>query len=86
MTDDTNTRVTNAILKVKIEHLDKKLDKAISRWDKHMEESANVKTCMAVLKRDVDELNKRTQKWDIANSALGLLLASVLAYFGLRAQ
>jgi len=84
MEGDTNTRVTNAILKVKIEHLEKKLDKAIDRWDEHVERSVEVEKCMAVLKRDVDDLNKRTQKWDIANSALGLLLASVLAYFGLR--
>ena len=84
MTDDTNTRVTNAVLKVKIEHLEKKLDKTIDRWDDHMKRSIEVEKCMAVLMHDVDDLNRRTQKWDIANSALGLLLASVLAYFGLR--
>ena len=86
MTDDTNTRVTNAILKVKIEHLEKKLDKALDRMDEHMERSVEVEKCLAVLSRDVDDLNRRTQKWDIANSALGILLASALAYFGLRAQ
>ena len=86
MTDDTNARVTNAILKVKIEHLEKKLDKAIDRMDEGLKRSAEVEKCMAVLMHDVDDLNRRTQKWDIANSTLGLLLASVLAYFGLRAQ
>lgn len=84
MTNNTNTRVTNAVLKVEIEHIKNKLDKAIDLWDKHMDEAADGRMCIAVLKRDVDELNRRTQKWDIANSALGLILASVLAYFGIR--
>ena len=86
MTNNTNTRVTNAVLKVKIENLEQKFDRCVDRWDRHMEESAEVKTCMAVLMRDVEDLNRRTQKWDIANSALGMVLASVLAYFGLRSQ
>ena len=83
MTGDTNTRVTNAVLGVKIEHLSGKVEKAVDRMDKHMERSAEVEKCIAVLKRDVDDLDDRVNRWSIANSA-GVLVASVLAYFGLR--
>ena len=86
MAEETNQRVTNAILKNEIVHLTKKVDKAIERWDGCVVDSAEVKTCMAVLMSQVDDLKRTTQKWDLANSALGLALASLLAYFGLRSQ
>jgi len=86
MAEETNQRVTNAVIKNDIVHLTEKLDKAIKHWDEHEEDSAEVKTCMVVLMSQVDDLKRTTQKWDIANSALGLALMSVLAYFGLRSQ
>ena len=86
MAEETNQRVTNAILKNDIAHLVEKVDKAIEHWDELAEDSAEVKTCMAVLMSQVDDLKKKTQIWDLGNSALGLALMSVLAYFGLRSQ
>lgn len=86
MAEETNQKVTNAVIKNEIDHLIKKLDKAIDNWDELAEDSADIKTCIAVLKSQVDDLKRTTQKWDIANSALGLALMSVLAYFGLRSQ
>ena len=83
MTDDTNTRVTNAVLGVKIEHLSGKVDKAVDRMDKQTERSAEVEKCIAVLKRDVTDLDERVNRWSIANSA-GVLVAAILAYFGIR--
>jgi len=81
---NTNQRVTNAVIQNEIGHLIKKLDKANDNWEKLAEDSAEVKTCMAVLKSNVDDLKKKTQIWDLGNSALGLILASVMAYFGTR--
>ncbi len=84
MTNEVEAKVTTAVLGVKIDHLTDKVDKAVVRMDKHMEQSAEVAKCLAVLKSQVDGNSKRTKNWDLANSALGLVLASVLAYFGLR--
>lgn len=86
MAEETNQKVTNAVIKNEIDHLIKKLDKAIDNWDELAEDSADIKTCIAVLKSQVDDLKRTTQKWDLANSALGLALAGFLAYFGLRPQ
>ena len=86
MAEETNQKVTNAVIKNEIDHLIKKLDKAIDNWDELAEDSADIKTCIAVLKSQVDDLKRTTQKWDLANSALGLALAGLLAYFGLRPQ
>jgi len=84
MTNEVEAKVTTAVLGEKLDNLSEKFDKAVDGWDKHMEDSAEVKICLAVLKSQVDANSKRTQNWDIANSALGLALAGVLAYFGLR--
>jgi len=84
MTNEVEAKVTTAVLGEKLDHLSKKFDKSVGRWDKHMEDSAEVKICLAVLKSQVDANSKRTQNWDIANSALGMALAGALAYFGLR--
>ena len=84
MTNEVEAKVTTAVLGVKIDHLTDNVEKAVVRMDKHLERSSEVEKCLAVLMNQVDENSKRTQKWDIANSALGLLLASALAYFGLR--
>ena len=92
MTNDTDARVTNAILGVKIEHLTSKMDKAIDRLDTHMERSAEVEKCIAVLKSDydnldgkVDSMDDRYKKINIATS-IGAAIAFVLAAFGFRAS
>ena len=91
---DDNDNVTVAVLKVEVGYLseridekvgglDTKIDRLTDKVEDGLERSAEVEICLAVLKNQVDDNSKRTQKWDIANSALGLLLASALAYFGL---
>lgn len=90
MPDNNDARVTNAILGVKMEHLATKMDKSIDKLDKHMERSAEVEKCIAVLKSDyenldgkVDNMDDRYKKINIATS-LGAAIAFVLAALGLR--
>ena len=90
MPDSNDARVTNAILGVKMEHLATKMDKSIDKLDKHMERSAEVEKCIAVLKSDyenldgkVDNMDDRYKKINIATS-LGAAIAFVLAALGLR--
>ncbi len=92
MADDTNARVTNAILGVKIEHLSSKMDKTIEKLDDSMERSTDVEKCIAVLKSDynnlddkVDNMDDRYKKINIATS-IGAAIAFVLAAFGYRAS
>ena len=92
MTDNNDARVTNAILGVKIEHLSDKMDKTIVKMDAHMERSAEVERCIAVLKSDyenlddkVDDMDDRYKKINIATS-IGAAIAFVLAAFGFRPQ
>ena len=91
MAEDNNTKVTNAVLGVKMEHVNKnleRLDKTVADAVDEMKDQAarttEVEKCLVGLKYQVDTNSKLTQKWDIANSALGLMLASALAYIGLR--
>ena len=87
---DSDARVTNAILGVKIEHLSTKMDKTIDKLDDHMERSAEVEKCIAVLKNDynnlddkVDNMDDRYKKINIATS-IGAAIAFVLAALGIR--
>ena len=86
MAEEPNQRVTNAILSIQLDHIDKKLDAAIAVMTSNTMRVVEVEKCIALLISQCDDLDKRSQKWDIANSALGLALMSVLAYFGLRSQ
>ncbi len=93
MENDTNTRVTNAILGVEMGHVKESLDRldgsiadAVDEMKDQAKRTTEVEKCLVGLSFQVEANRKLTQKWDLANSALGLMLASVLAYFGLRAQ
>ena len=90
MAGDSEQKVTNAILGVKMEHLTVKVDKAIDKLDNNMERSAEVEKCIAVLKSDYDNLDERVDNMDdrykkinIATS-LGAAIAFVLAALGIR--
>ena len=92
MPDNSDARVTNAILGVKMEHLSTKMDKTIDKLDHHMERSAEVEKCIAVLKSDYDNLDDRVDSMDdrykkinIATS-VGAAIAFVLAALGFRPQ
>ena len=92
MPDNSDARVTNAILGVKIEHLSEKMDKTIVRMDKHMDHCNGYEKCIAVLKSDydnlddkVDSMDDRYKKINIATS-IGAAIAFVLAAFGFRPQ
>ena len=92
MTNNTDARVTNAVLGVKLEHLSDKMDKAVTKMDRHMEQSAEVEKCIAVLANEYDNLDKKVDNMDdrykkinIATS-LGAAIAFVLAALGFRPQ
>ena len=84
MTNEVEAKVTTAVLGVKIDHLTVTVKDAIDKMDDNSERTTEVEKCLVGLKHQVDTNSKLTQKWDIANSALGLMLASALAYIGLR--
>ena len=91
MIDENNIKVTNAVLGVEMVHVKKSLDRldetvadAVKEMKEQAERTTDVEKCIIGLKIHVDENSRKTQNWDIANSALGLALAGVLAYFGLR--
>ena len=90
MTNEVEAKVTTAVLGVKIDHLSKTVEKSIKRQEEHMERSAEVEKCIAVLKSDhdnlddkVDNMDDRYKKINIATS-LGAAIAFVLAALGLR--
>ena len=84
MTNEVEAKVTTAVLGVKIDYLTKTVEDAIENMEENSKRTTEVEKCIVGLKIEVDANSKRTQNWDIANSALGLALAGVLAYFGLR--
>jgi hypothetical protein len=90
-TDNNDARVTNAVLGVEMVHVKKSLDRldgtiadAVGEMKDQAKRTTDVEKCLVGLKVQVDTNSKLTQKWDIANSALGLMLATALAYIGLR--
>jgi hypothetical protein len=84
MTNEVEAKVTTAVLGVKIDYLTVAVEDAIDKMEDNSKRTNEVEKCIVGLKIEVDANSKRTQNWDIANSALGLALAGVLAYFGLR--
>ncbi len=84
MTNEVEAKVTTAVLGVKIDYLTVAVEDAIEKMEDNSNRTTEIEKCMVGLKIEVDANSKRTQNWDIANSALGLALAGVLAYFGLR--
>ena len=84
MTNEVEAKVTTAVLGVKIDYLTGAVEDAIEKMEDNSKRTNEVEKCLVGLKIEVDANSKRTQNWDIANSALGLALAGVLAYFGLR--